>query len=287
MSRRRAIAAAVVVVVLTAALGVTGCATGEADAEELPAGVAVEFMQLRSDVADRTAQVRVTNGSGEDLRITRLEFVDDRFDGTAGRERGSTIADGRTVDLRIDLPGSACEDVPAEPSSRVRIEYETDTGTRVSTADLADPLGAIDRLHARECLRHDLEAAASLAFTSFEPSASGFPAVLELTITPTGEAAAEVRAIRTTNLLTFDTPEAPEDPSPLGVTVGVASTEPIALALPLVPLRCDPHAVAEDKRGTVFSIDVSLNGEVGVIEPVPEDIRGAILTWVGVWCGNG
>ena len=60
------------------------------------------------------------------------------------------------------------------------------------------------------------------------------------------------------------------------------------VVLPLVPLRCDPHVVQEDKRGTIFTIEVEIDGSKGAIElPAPEDLRGQILTWVAPWCGFG
>ena len=36
--------------------------------------------------------------------------------------------------------------------------------------------------------------------------------------------------------------------------------------MPLVPFRCDPHAVQEDKRGTIFDVRVEVDGEPGEIE---------------------
>ena len=63
---------------------------------------------------------------------------------------------------------------------------------------------------------------------------------------------------------------------------------PTTVHLPLVPLRCDPHAVQEDKRGTVFNVEVELDGEPGLVQvAATEDMRGRILTWVADWCGFG
>ena len=54
------------------------------------------------------------------------------------------------------------------------------------------------------------------------------------------------------------------------------------------PVRCDPHVVQEDKRGTIFDVRVELDGEPGQVELfVGEDMRGRILTWVAEWCGFG
>ena len=58
--------------------------------------------------------------------------------------------------------------------------------------------------------------------------------------------------------------------------------------VPLVPLRCDPHAVMEDKRGTIFDVTVAFDGASGVVEvAAPAEVKGEILAWVADWCGFG
>ena len=75
---------------------------------------------------------------------------------------------------------------------------------------------------------------------------------------------------------------------PIDVTIAPGDTQATTVHLPLVPLRCDPHAVQEDKRGTVFTFDVEIEGEPGTVEIASsEELRGRILTWVADWCGFG
>ena len=60
------------------------------------------------------------------------------------------------------------------------------------------------------------------------------------------------------------------------------------VSVPIVPLRCDAHAVMEDKRGTVFNVLVRVDGAQGAVEvAAPEAMRGEILRWVSDWCGFG
>ncbi len=250
----------------------------------LPAGVEVELFQLRSDVAERGAQVRVVNGSDTDLAVTSVTFADDWFTGTTVRDRASTIPAGRTVDLRIALPESACEDVPDAASRTSRVTLELESGA-TATVDVADPLGFTTLIHQKECLRHDLAQVATLEWTSFTPSAAPLPAELQLTITPAGGAeSAELVEVQTTNLLKFA-----EEPSPFPLALQITGTDAATeVAVPLVPLRCDAHAVMEDKRGTVFNVAVELGGATGVVEvAASEAMRGEILRWVADWCGFG
>ncbi|AYF97995.1 hypothetical protein [Protaetiibacter intestinalis] len=261
--------------------GAAGCAPSPAPA--LPDGVQVQLVQLRSDVADRTAQVRVVNGSDADLVVERLVVEDDWFAGPAEREKRSAIAAGRTVDLRIQLPESACEGEPAAGERRSRALLEL-AGIGTVEVDLVDPLGFSVRLHERECLAHDAAAVAGIRISGFVASPAGEPARLELAIEPTGgDGAIELLELRPTNLLQFTTAES--SPHPLGVTVA-GSDAPQTLQIPLVPQRCDPHAVMEDKRGTVFGLSLRADGVEGVVDVAASDeLKGRMLRWVADWCG--
>lgn len=278
---------AVAVTSLAAAVGLAGCTAAPPNGPTptaLPAGVTVELFQLRSDVAERGAQLRVINDSAEDLVITGLTIDDDWFDGPATRERTSTIPAGRTVDLRFALPASACDGEPDAAARTSRVTLELAGGGEV-TADLTDPLGFTSLVHEKECLRHDLAKAATLEWTSFTPSTNPQPATLQLGVTPTGATdTARLVDVQTTNLLQFAA-----EPSPFALGLDIASTTaPETIAVPLVPLRCDPHAVMEDKRGTVFNIAVQIDGASGVVEvAASESLRGEILRWVADWCGFG
>lgn len=265
-----------------------GCAPAE-ETVALPEGVTVELIQLRSDVAARTAQVKVHNGTDSDLVVNRVVVNDERFDGPGERDKVTVITAGRTVDLRFSLPPVSCsrEDgtpVPTDVEATAMLYYEVGGDPAVSSAALPDPLGFVPRLHDRECLRERVADVVGLEWVGFEPSPPGIPATLSLALTPTGaDATATIQGIRTTNLLAFTLQDA--DTLALGQTVSGMDAAS-ALDVPLVPWRCDPHAVQEDKRGTVFTLDVEVAGSTGPIDvPAPETMRADILTWVAQWCG--
>lgn len=254
----------------------------------LPTGIDVEVVQLRADVAPRQAQVHVTNGSDTTVTIGEVRVEDPRFDGPATRAvagRTSTIPAGRSVDIRVQLAGVAC-DAPTDAEPTVVLELIAgDTSSEV-TASASDPLGFIAPLHERECRSQRVTDAAALAFTGFTPSPPGAPAALEFTITPTGGGDATIVGVQRTNLIDFDAPTV--DGAYL-IDVSLPSADgPFVVELPIVPFRCDPHAVQEDKRGTIFDVRVDLDGEPGEIELfVGDELRGRILSWVAAWCGFG
>jgi hypothetical protein len=278
-------------VVLAVGALLAGCVAAPGDAiapignGPLPEGVTAEFVQLRSDVGPRQAQVRVRNATDTAVEVADVFVSDQRFDGDAVRViagRTSTVPAGSTTDIRVQLPPMRCE--ATDGSMWVLLDLD---GVTVE-GPLADPLGVIGPLHARECLAERVADAATLEFVGFEPSPPGEPAVLQLRIEPQGGANGRIDSIQTTNLLTFASqPAATIETYPIGVDTR-DQTGPATIDLPLVPLRCDAHAVQEDKRGTIFTVAVEVDAEAGLIElAAPADLRGRILTWVAEWCGFG
>lgn len=281
----RPLSTAVAVAVVTLLSGCAASPVAPVGNGPMPEGITVQFVQLRSDVAARQAQVQVRNATDAPIEVGEVAVTDPRFDGEALRViegRMSTVAPGSTTDIRIQLPEMACD--VDEGSMTVLL----DLGDQTVEGELPDELDVIGPLHARECLAARVADAAALSFSSFEPSPAGEPATLSLRIVPTGEAEALIGGIQTTNLLTFSAGAGDTtDTYSIGFEAGPGAEETV-IELPLVPLRCDPHAVQEDKRGTVFTVEVEVDGEPGQIElAAPEDMRGRILTWVGDWCGFG
>jgi hypothetical protein len=278
------------------ALPLAACAPGGEATEPtgLPDGVSVELQQGRSDVAARQAQVVVRNATDETLVVGAVEVDDPRFADAIVRveDRESTIGPGRTVGIRVQLPDVACgDDAPdAEmPESHVTFDYTLADESGRASAGIEDPIGFIGPLHERDCRAAAVADAAHVSFTGFNPSPSGEPAALMLGVAPTGRSAVLITGIQTTNLITFDDgADATVETYPLGMDVREGETGAAQIALPIVPIRCDAHAVQEDKRGTIFDVEVELDGEPAEIElAASEDLRGEILTWVAEWCGFG
>ncbi len=276
------IAGAVAAVVIAAVLGACAPASDLA----VPDGLRVELVQQRSDVTLRQAQVRVVNGSDQAITVGAVAVDDPRFAADATRviaDRSTIVAAGGSVDVRVQLAQAAC-DVPdaADPEVILDVTVGDRAGTIAVAA--ADPLGFLAPLHARECLAADVAEAVGLSFTAFEPSPAGEAGTLRLRAEPAGGAATVV-AVQPTVLVDFV--PAGSGAFPLDLRI-IPESAPVVIDLPIVPARCDPHVVQEDKRGTIFTIDVEVATEPGTIELfVGEDMRGRILSWVAEWCGFG
>jgi hypothetical protein len=334
------------VAVVAAAVALAGCAEPprpQPSATALPGGIEASIVQLRSDVADRQAQLRVHNTDDEPLIIGTVRVDDPRFAGHAVRtvRRQTTIAPGATVDIRIQLPemncaaestdagapgipqteltpaatpepddspapdasGSPAPDASATPgpaatggtggmpsatTTRATVGYQFGASIAIAVAQLSEPIPFLSAMYDRECLGQKLAETATVELGAFTPSAPGASADLAVQITPTGAGAATLVGIQQTNLLSFGQPGG-EHPAVYPIGAAIDGTQaPQTLHLPLVPGRCDAHAVQEDKRGTVFNVDIEIDGQPGVIQLAATPAqRGEILTWVSQWCGIG
>ena len=249
-----------------------------------------ELIQLRSDVADRQMQVEFHNASDDAFVIHELRLEDPRLEGPATRvnERETTIAPGRTTDVRMQLPEMACDGSDAA-ASHLTVAYSMGEVDGTAKVPVTERFPVIDVLHTRECLAAALDDAAAVSFAEFAPSEAGSPAQLTLRVEPHGEgASARITGIHDTNLLTVQRDAKTGVTAPLDIDIPGDATEPFDVLLPIVPGRCDPHAVQEDKRGTVFVLDVEAGGESGEIQIASSpEMRGRMLTWVSEWCGYG
>ena len=272
MPARRALAA----LGLAFAALLAGCVAPPA----LPSGVTVLVMQQRSDVAERMAELRLHNGSDAALEITAVRLDDSRFASAVVIEREVRLEPGATSDLRFALPEPRCEG----DEVRRTLTLTQHDGTEL-TADLSSADDVTVGLHERECLLVDIERTASLAWTGFTASPPGEPAHALLTATPTGEGEPVLLdELRATNLVRFAARAGERWRLDLALDARSVRT---SIEVPLVPQRCDPHVVQEDKRGTIFTIDVA-EPRAGTVEvPMPPELKAQVLTWVAAWCRFG
>ncbi|MET4638208.1 hypothetical protein [Mycetocola sp. 2940] len=268
---------------------VTGCA--DAAPAALPDGVAVDVLQGRTDYTSGTLVIRVINESDADLELSRASLSWPGFSGPAVWERGTTVRAGTTVDLRAPVPEVECGGArTTKPTADLTFLDDGRTGT--VTVPVSDPLSTLERLHEAGCITAGVDRLATLSVSPpvVEGTGRGAVAVLGLTLVPTGaDGRLEVSAVSSTPLLHPDPARYPTTESwPLGLAVDAASG-PVVTELRIVPARCDAHAIAEDKVGTVLDLAVRLpDGTTGDYRFIqPDDIREALLTYVRTTCGLG
>ena len=72
----------------------------------------------------------------------------------------------------------------------------------------------------------------------------------------------------------------------LGVDVA-AGDPPLVLSLPVRPARCDAHAIADDKRGTILPFDIATgDGRAGRLDvPSAPGLKAELYAYYAERCG--
>lgn len=276
---------------LSAAILLSGCVGSSppqpSETPTSPEGIRVTLIQQRADVAVRELQVRVRNDRAEAITVGAVSLADDRFDGFATRvvDRESSLAAGASVDVRVALPAMDCS-AEHDGTPTVTLNLVLDGEPVVASAPANDVLDVLPGIHTRGCLGEAMAAVAVIEPIEFVPSPEGEAALIRLRVTPTSAGRAEIHSMQSTPLLTFD---ANNPSTEYAINLEIAPrSEQTVLEIPLVPQRCDPHVVQEDKVGTVLVFDVSVEGVEGQITiPTSPEMKSSILTWVAHWCEFG
>ena len=271
--------------------GLVGCAP--AAPAELPDGVQVSVHQNRPDTEDRRLQVRIVNGSASALTVNALSFASPRFSEPAPYAKApSTIRAGGTLDLPVSLPEPVCgDDGPADATAEVRLEYALESGETGNVVVIPDdPLNQLDGISERDCLQHSMDAVAELREPDrirVEQADGRLVAFVDLAVNPTGSAGSfTIESVDDTVLFGLFDPTSPTPRDTLRVDLTVnGSDAPGRLTIPLVPARCDAHAVAEDKRGTLLPLRVRVGDATGIrYLALSDDRKGELYSYLNDAC---
>lgn len=272
---------AIALLVLTA----TGCApTTE------PAPLLVDVTQGRSDRDGRVIVMDVTNTASTSIELVRVELVTGQFAEPAVWNRGTELAPGRTVSLRAPLADPICPS-PTEPHLSVEVTFVDETGA-VHTQSIApsQSTGVLAIIARDDCFAALAAEAATIrvAGPALWVAGAGSPAELAVEVTPTGTGSLDFVEARSTVLLSLvDATGAPTEALPLYVAVRPGA-DGQRLSLRLVPSRCDPHAIAEDKRGTIMLLEVRLHGgEEGLVFiPADDSTKADLFAYIADYCAT-
>lgn len=243
------------------------------------------MLQFRQDYQPRRLQIRVANDGPAAVTVTGVRLRSAGFTRDAAWTQGpAVVAPGVQVDLPTLLPPSECQGstdlVPV-----VVVQYQDAAGTGQSmTLDVHDPIGSLKRVHEEDCLKQSVLAITAMSLS--EPLRTtriggALVALLDLRLTPAGASGTvSVQSVSGTTLL------APQQGPTWQVGLDIsARTGAHTLTLAARPNRCDPHAVAEDKIGTVLPVTVRIGDRVGVITiAASKALRGQIYEYVDAAC---
>lgn len=267
-----------------AVLAASGCAPQQPSPEPQ---LRVELVQLRGDVASGHLELRVVNESDAPVTVVRAAYASSRWSEAMVREDNpATIPPGLRRNLRVELPVPTCDGGPIEHLATLELA-DGSVLERVPS----DPLGQVEALDDRVCdLRAFEEQVAALTWLEpVIPADGGGPAVLRLRVEPVGQGSSQgsgsVDAVDATVLLTpVDASGTRIEQLPIGLSIEPGDA-PSVVEVPLEPGRCDLHAIAEDKQGTIFRVLVQQDGERVALQLVsPDAQRDALLDWVVARC---
>lgn len=299
---RRAVAPAprAAAVLLATVLLLTGCsASGQTDPDSLalPGPVTVADVTVTADVyrsridpARGGIQLSVHNDAAVPLTIVEARLSSAALGTTVVREHTTTIPAGATRDLAMLLPDAACPadgTLPAgtAPPEAVLVVQLIDGSTAEVTVPTTDRLGQWADWIAVECLAVAVDQQVALA-VRHDPARDAGPLIgLLLDIEPrpvstgvSGRSRVAVQSLSDTVLFGLVDAVSGERitsaPLPAGVEGGAGA---LSIPLLLTPARCDAHALADDKQGTLFRVSVEIDGTPGTVTIVADAATKAAL----------
>lgn len=249
-----------------------------------PDGLAAYVDQSRLERQGREVFVRLVDSTDHELTALRAEVGSERFATTTWTGEKTFLNE---ADLPVALPLARCG---TGSDATVRLTYRVDGGPPVeSTTTAEDRYGAVGLFLDRDCAAQRLADAADLEVGEPRVVGRGRGSVLELDVTlrPTGAAhpATVFRGFEDTVL--FRQAEGSASVGS-GVRVRLATGPPEQVRLRLVPSRCDPHALAEDKVGTLVGVRVGgpgLPAAASFYLPLPDATRAALRGFFATHCG--
>lgn len=294
MAAGRAVSAATgALVIALGATALSGCAplaagpasttaSGSGPATFAEVAVTADLYRSRIDPARRGIQLAVHNDGPVALTIVQAVLDSAALTDPLQRHATTTIPPGQTRDLVLILSDPVCTDDGAAPLPHALLTVKLADGNtaevRVATTDR---IGQWAEWHVAECFTSAVAQRAELRVRRAEASdaagTAGGPGLIGLDLVVVGLAdGLELEAVNDTVLFALVGADGQRVASiPIGLTV--APGETLVIPLLLSPARCDAHAIAEDKQGTLFGVDARLGARAGTVTIVADGATRAAL----------
>lgn len=283
--------AAIALLALSACSGIPqarSTPTGEA------ASVDVAINQGRTDYSRGVFSISVTNSGDETITIDAADYSSPRFSEHAVIDHADeTLGPGRTVDLRVPIPPLDCADAAKTADEVGTVTLRLADGEKLTNAPI-DPNSTVDRLVHEGCLVHSVDAVVTITppeHVTVTGTGAASVARIDLQLAPTGaDGQVAFSKVRSTTLMS---PVGGSDSWPLGFSID-ADAAARTITLEVRPTRCDPHALADDKVGTILVIDVATSaGAAGgpatsgrYLLPLPPSAKADMYGFITAACGD-
>jgi hypothetical protein len=285
-----AVAPVAVLAAAAVVLGLSACGPlARIPAAELPESLSARVQQGRLDIEAHRLVVRIENEGDDPVTVERLEVVSPTL--VPGMVRGDPfeVGPGDALQIRLPLTASECGDGGAtpEPEATILLDVSTPSGAASGELTADDPHGTLARVADSDCLAASVERVAAIEMPEhLRTTGSGAEqrAFIDVEVVPaaSGDGSFVIERVYGTTLLNA------EDGVdwPLGAEVA-AGVEPVTIALPVRPARCDAHAIADDKRGTILPFEIrTSDGRDGRLDRSSGDVlKAELYAYYGERCG--
>ncbi|WP_400999486.1 hypothetical protein [Agromyces sp. GXQ0307] len=251
----------------------------------LPDGLSVTVQQGRMDVPLDRLVLHFEN-AGEPVTVTAITVDSPALEPGMSRDEPFDLGAGDAVDIRLDLAGAVCDGDPAAIGIDVRVTT-TDGSEREGTIEPDDPFGTMQRIADADCLAESVAGVAAIELPErLRTTGTGTEqrAWIDVTVAPvaSGDGTLSIDRVSATTLI------GNEDGQdwPLGIDVA-AGDAPVEASLAVRPARCDAHALADDKRGTILPFTVATgDGREGRLEIASgADLKADLYAYYAERCG--
>ncbi|WP_309108295.1 hypothetical protein [Arthrobacter sp.] len=276
----------------------------------LPA-ISAQINQFRDNYAHQIIEIQLTNNTPEPVTVLDASLHSGLFSAAIiwnSDAGGIELPARQTKSLPAKLSEATCTRAadatggPTNvPSDKLMLRITTQPAVAgQATLEPVDPHGVLTRNNMEQCVSKAAEDIAEFRpVPELDAAGKGGTAVVRIRILPklppqegsrsTQGAGEPPREPRVLTIEKIDgTPLIAEEPSQpwprdLEVREGGPASE---LRLVIRPARCDPHAVAEDKVGTLFPLRITVAGQQGVFKvDAGAGLRGRIHDFVISTCG--
>jgi hypothetical protein len=285
---RRRIAAALAA--LAVATGLAACAPTSSGSDTtadvgLPEGLTVSVQQGRLDAPQGRLVVHVEN-TGDPVTVTALEVRSAALEAGMRRDEPFDLGADDAIDIRLDLTASVCDGDPTAIEIELRAR-PAGGDEREGTLVPDDPFDTMARILDADCLAESVAAVAAITLPErlrSEGTGAARRAWIDVRVEPVTSGAGTLRidGVSATTLLGAE--DGLDWPLDLDVAAGDA---PFMIELAVRPARCDAHALADDKRGTILPFSVATgDGREGRLDrPSADALKADLYAYIVERCG--
>lgn len=253
--------------------------------------VVADVYRSRVDPARGGIQLSVRNDAATPLTIVLAVLESPALEAPIERVRETVIGPGQTRDLTMILTAAACPAAHTEPPDAVLTIVLADGTTAKLRVPTTDRLGQWADWLTAECFASAIADRATIALQHDPARDSGTLIGLLLNIEPH---APGLDMVAVSDTVLFGLVEIDSGARATSVDLSGATSRSefsgergtVSIPLLLTPARCDAHVLADDKQGTLFRLDVLLDGELGSVTIAADaTTRGALYDAFTRACG--